>query len=166
MPSPSGTLLTRLTMEIAVAGAAALAGALVCYGSLEIGTGWGDAGPQPGYFSFYIGLFIVLASCGVLIESVIEQRKHPQVFLTREQGHRILTFFLPMLGFVAVSMVLGLYVGLALYLFGVMTIQGGYRIVKALTICSSTVVIFYFVFEKWFQVPLLKGPLEALLKIY
>ena len=166
MPNPSGILLTRLTMEIAVAVAAALAGAMVCYGSLGIGTGWGDAGPQPGYFPFYIGLFIAIASCGVLIEAVIAQRQRPQVFLTREQGHRILTFFLPMLGFVAVSMVLGLYVGLALYLFGTMTLQGGYRIGKALAVCASTIVIFYYVFEKWFQVPLLKGPIEALLKIY
>ena len=166
MRNPSGTLMTRLTVEIAVACSAALAGAIVSYGSLEIGTGWGDAGPQPGYFPFYIGLFIVIASCAVLVEAVIEQRRLKQVFLTREQGRRILTFFLPMLGFVAVSMVLGLYVGLALYLFGVMTIQGKYGISKALAICLSTIVIFYFVFEKWFQVPLLKGPLEALLKIY
>jgi hypothetical protein len=166
MRNPSGTLLTRLTVEIAVACTAALAGAIVSYGSLEIGTGWGDAGPQPGYFPFYIGLFIILASCAVLIEAVIEQRKRKQVFLTREQGHRVLSFFLPMLGFVVLSMLLGLYVGLALYLFGVMTIQGGYRIGKALAVCSSTIVIFYFVFEKWFQVPLLKGPIEALLHIY
>ncbi len=166
MPKPSGTLLTRLTMEIAVAIGTIVAGAIVCYGSLEIGTGWGDAGPEPGYFSFYIGVFIVVASAAVLIESVIEQRRRKQIFLTREQGHRILTFFLPMFAFVAVSMVLGLYVSLALYLFGTMTIQGGYRIGKALAVCLSTVVVFYFVFEKWFQVPLLKGPLEALLNIY
>ena len=166
MRNPSGTLMTRLTVEIAVACTAALAGAIVSYGSLKIGTGWGDAGPQPGYFPFYIGLLIVLASCCVLIEVVIEQRRRKQVFLTREQGHRILTFFLPMLGFVVVSMVLGLYVGLALYLFGVMTIQGGYRIGKALAVCLSTIVIFFVVFEKWFQVPLLKGPIEALLNIY
>lgn len=166
MQNSSGTLLTRLTMEILVAGVAALAGAIVCYGSLEIGTGWGDAGPQPGYFSFYIGIFIVIASCAVLIESIVEQRRRQQVFLTREQGHRILTFFLPMLGFVAGAMVLGLYVSLGLYLFGVMTIQGKYKAGKALAVCASTIVIFYFVFEKWFQVPLLKGPLEALLKIY
>ena len=166
MPKPSGTLLTRLTVEIAVAVATVVAGAIVCYGSLEIGTGWGDAGPEPGYFSFYIGVFIIIASAAVLIESVIEQRRSKQVFLTREQGRRILTFFLPMFGFVAASMVLGLYVSLALYLFGTMTIQGGYRIGKALAVCLSTVVIFYFVFEKWFQVPLLKGPLEALLNIY
>ncbi len=166
MVNSSGTLLTRLTMEIAVALATALGGAIVCYGSLEIGTGWGDAGPQPGYFPFYIGLFIMLASAGVLIEAIVKHRHARGIFLTREQGRRMLSFFLPMFGFVAVSMLLGLYVGLALYLFGVMTIQGGYRVGKALAVCASTIVIFYFVFEKWFQVPLLKGPIEALLKIY
>lgn len=166
MRSPSAMVLSRLTMEIAVALVTALAGAIVCYGSIEIGTGWGDAGPEPGYFPFYIGAFIIVASIAVLIETLIKQRRHQQVFLTREQGYRILTFFLPMFGFVAVSMVLGLYVSLALYLFGTMTIQGKYPISKALAVCLSTVVIFYFVFEKWFQVPLLKGPLEALLNIY
>jgi len=153
-------------MEIVVACITALAGGIVCYGSLAIGTGWGDAGPEPGYFPFYIGLFIAIASAGVLIEVLVTQHIRHEAFLTREQGKRILSFFLPMLGFVAVSMVLGLYVGLALYLFGVMTIQGGYRAGKALAVCLSTIIIFYFVFEKWFQVPLLKGPLEALLKIY
>lgn len=166
MRSPSAMVLSRLTMEIAVALVTALAGAIVCYGSIEIGTGWGDAGPEPGYFPFYIGLFIIIASVAVLIETVIKQRRHQQIFLTSEQGHRILTFFLPMFAFVAVSMVLGLYVSLALYLFGTMTIQGKYPISKALAVCLGTVVIFYFVFEKWFQVPLLKGPLEALLNIY
>ena len=39
MQSPSATILSRLTMEIAVALVTALAGAIVCYGSLEIGTG-------------------------------------------------------------------------------------------------------------------------------
>jgi hypothetical protein len=166
MQQPSRTLLTRFSMEIAVASFAALAGAIVCYGSLEFGTGWGDAGPEPGYFPFYIGVFIIAASCGVLIESAIEHRERKEVFLTVEQGRRILSFFLPMLAFVALSMVLGLYVALALYLFGVMTIQGGYRIGKALAICVGTIVIFYVVFEKWFQVPLLKGPIEALLNIH
>jgi hypothetical protein len=166
MQSSSGTLVTRLTMEIAVACLAAMAGAIVCYGSLEIGTGWGDAGPQPGYFPFYIGLFIVLASGGALIQAVIEHRDRKEVFLTFEQGHRIMTFFLPMFAFVALSMVLGLYVSLAIYLFGVMTIQGKYSIAKALAVCLGTIVIFYVVFEKWFQVPLLKGPLEALLNIH
>lgn len=166
MRASSGTLLTRFSMEIVVASLTAATGAIVCYGSLEFGTGWGDAGPEPGYFPFYIGLFIVLASFGALIQGIIEHRGRQELFLTVEQGRRILTFFLPMFAFVAASMVLGLYVSLALYLFGVMTIQGGYRVGKALAVCLGTVVIFYFVFEKWFQVPLLKGPIEALLNIH
>lgn len=166
MRTSTGTLLTRFSMEVAVAACTALLGAIVCYGSREFGTGWGDAGPEPGYFPFYIGIFIILASCGVLIQAVVEQRGRREVFLTVEQGRRILSFFLPMLAFVAGSMVLGLYVSLAVYLFAVMTIQGKFGIGKALAVCLGTIVVFYFVFEKWFQVPLLKGPLEALLHIH
>ncbi|WP_263771573.1 tripartite tricarboxylate transporter TctB family protein [Propionivibrio soli] len=166
MQNPSGTLLSRFSMEVGVACFTGLLGAIVCYGSTEFGTGWGDAGPEPGYFPFYIGLFIMLASAGVLVQAFLTHRDRQEVFLTREQGHRILLFFLPMFAFVAASMVLGLYVSLALYLFGVMTIQGKYSAPKALSVCLGTIVVFYFVFEKWFQVPLLKGPLEAWLKIY
>lgn len=62
MRTASGTLLSRFTMEVATALFTGLLGSIVCYGSLEFGTGWGDAGPEPGYFPFYVGLIIILAS--------------------------------------------------------------------------------------------------------
>jgi hypothetical protein len=71
-----------------------------------------------------------------------------------------------MLGFVVLSVFLGLYVALSLYLMGVMIFQGGYRPLKALAVGVGTAIISYVIFEVWFQVPLLKGPLEALLKIH
>ena len=166
MRSSSGVLLTRFTLEIAVALFTMLLGGIVTYGAYEFGIGWGDAGPQAGYFPFYIGLIIMLASGGALIQGIIKHRDRKEAFLTREQGGRILAFFGPMLAFVVLSMFLGLYVSLMLYLFGAMVFQGGYRPLKAVAISVSSAVIFYFVFERWFQVPLLKGPLEALLGIH
>ena len=88
------------------------------------------------------------------------------VFLTHEQGRRVLSFSLPMAAFVLVANFLGLYVGLLLYLFGAMVFQGGYRPLKAGVISVASVLIFYAVFEIWFQVPLLKGPIEAWLKLH
>ncbi|MEO8409832.1 MAG: tripartite tricarboxylate transporter TctB family protein [Propionivibrio sp.] len=166
MRTSSPTLLSRLVMEVATALFTAVIGATVTIGSLEFGIGWGDAGPQPGYFPFYIGLIIVGASVVVLIQGVIRDHDRLQPFLTREQGGRIVSFFGPMLGFVVLAMLLGLYVALTLYLFGVMTLQGGYRPLKAAVISVGAALLFYVVFEIWFQVPLLKGPLERLLNIY
>ena len=47
-----------------------------------------------------------------------------------------------------------------------MVFQGGYRPLKAGLVGIVSVLLFYAVFELWFQVPLLKGPLEALLKLH
>lgn len=166
MRTTSGTVLSRFTMEIATSLFTLAIGAIVTYGSLEFGTGWGDAGPQPGYFPFYVGLIVMLASLGVLVQAVVVHRKRHESFLTGEQGARILSFFGPMFVFVVLSVLLGLYVALTLYLIGVMTLQGGYRSLKAIAVGVGSALTFYVVFEIWFQVPLLKGPLEAWLGIH
>ena len=166
MRSPSDPLVTRLTLEIAVALLTVALGAIAVIGAYGHGIGWDDAGPQAGYFPFYIGIIIILASLGALVQAVIKHRNRKAIFLTREQGGRILAFFGPMLAFVLLASFLGLYVALFLYLCGAMIVQGGYRPAKAIFISISSVLIFYCVFEIWFQVPLLKGPLEALLKLH
>ena len=166
MRSPSETLVTRLAMEVAVALFTATIGAIAVFGSVGDGIGWDVAGPQAGYFPFYIGLIVVAASLGALIQSVIKHRDRKEVFLTREQGGRILAFGGPMIAFVVLANFLGLYVALLLYLFGAMVFQGGYRPFKAGVVSVASVLIFYVIFEIWFQVPLLKGPVEALLKLH
>ena len=108
----------------------------------------------------------ISASLGALIQSVIKHRDRKEVFLTREQGGRILAFGGPMIAFVVLANFLGLYVALLLYLFGAMVFQGGYRPFKAGVVSVASVLIFYVIFEIWFQVPLLKGPVEALLKLH
>jgi hypothetical protein len=153
-------------MEVATACLVTAVGALVCFGALEYGIGWGDAGPQPGYFPFYVGLIIIFASGGVLIQALAQHRDRREAFLTREQGARILAFSVPMLGFVVLSVPLGMYVAQTVYLCGVMVVQGGYRFPKAAAISVATSLISYVVFEVWFLVPLLKGPLEAWLGIH
>ena len=62
MRSSSETLVTRLTMEVAVALFTAAIGAIAVFGSVGDGIGWDEAGPQSGYFPFYIGLIVIVAS--------------------------------------------------------------------------------------------------------
>jgi hypothetical protein len=47
-----------------------------------------------------------------------------------------------------------------------MTIQGRFKIPLAALVSIGTAIAFYVVMEVWFQVPLLKGPVEAMLGIY
>ena len=161
-----GMVLSRFAMEIATGCVTALAGAIISYGAMEFGTGWDDAGPQPGYFPFYIGLLIVLASLGVVAQAFTQHRRTGQIFLTGEQAGRIVSFAGPMVAFVALCVLLGLYVAMTVYLFAVMTIQGRFKILLAALVSIGTAIAFYVVMEVWFQVPLLKGPVEAMLGIY
>ena len=53
------------TMELAVAAAAFIFGAVVLADSARLGAGWSDDGPQAGYFPFYIGLIICACSASI-----------------------------------------------------------------------------------------------------
>jgi len=154
-------ILSRAGMEVATALATAAVGAAVIVGAIEYEIGWGDSGPQPGYFPFRIGVLIMLGSLANLVLALV--RRDGAVFLTAEQGWRVLAFGMPILGFVVVSVFAGLYVGAMLYLFGVMVFQGRYRPLPAACLALSVGAVMRLVFHVWFKVPLLEGPLEPLL---
>jgi hypothetical protein len=156
--------ISRFTMEIVVALAICVAGSIVVVGALEFGIRWGDAGPEAGYFPFYVGLLLIFGGLGAMAQAVLT--RPGGVFLDRVQLTRLASFFIPMTVFVIVSVFLGLYVGTALYLTIVMRFQGGYRWPFSLMVGLGTALFFFVVFEEWFQVALLKGPLEELLGIY
>ena len=156
---------SRLAAEITVAVATMLAGVAVIAGALDFGIGWGRGGPEAGAFPFYVGVIIVAASLGNLVQA-FRKTDRGALFIDGVQARRIATFFGPMILFVIASVWLGLYVATALYLGIVMRAQGGYRLVTAIAVAISTSVFFYVVLELWFRVPLLKGPLEAAMGLH
>lgn len=156
----------RFHAELGLAALTALAGALTAYGSLELGASWTDHGPEPGYFPFYVGLFLIGASFWNGVKALRHRFAEGEHFLEREQTLRLVRFLLPMAAFVVVTVLLGLYLGAALYLFWVAWRQGGYRPQLAALLGVAFSVFLFVVFEIAFQVPLLKGPLEPLLGIY
>ena len=159
-------LVSRSTMEIATALATGAVGGAVMWGAIEHEIGWGDSGPAAGYFPFRIGVLIVLGSLANLALAVWRRKEGGSAFLTREQGKRVLSFALPILAFVIISLWLGLYVGAVLYLFFVMVFQGGYRPILALAVAITVAVVMRLIFPMWFKVPLLTGPFEAMLGLY
>jgi hypothetical protein len=159
-------VVTRFAMEVATSIATGLAGIIVSVGAMDFGIGWDDAGPEPGYFPFYIGLLILLGSLGNLVRAFTHHRSDPEIFLDAETAGRVVSFLGPILLFLLLTVGLGLYVATALYLAGVMRLQGRYPLCLSALVALGASTAFYLVFEIWFQVPLLKGPVEALLGIY
>lgn len=158
--------VSRRTMEVVTALLTAGAGLAICYGSWQSGIGWAETGPEAGYFPFYVGVLIILGSLVTLLRTLFFYRREGEVFLTMERARPVLGFFLPVAAFTIVSLLLGLYVGTALYICGAMMWQGGYRWWISALAAVAVTGLFYLVFEIGFQVPLLKGPIENWLGIY
>jgi len=157
--------VTRFAAEIVTALVTLALGAAVVIGAREYGTGWNEGGPEPGTFPFYVGLLVVAASAGNLFVAW-RKRRGNRVFVDAVQARRVAAFGLPLLGFVALSLTLGFYVATTLYLGGVMRIQGRYRWASCIAVAVGTSAFFFVVLEVWFKVPLLKGPLEAMLGVH
>lgn len=161
--SGNRAFVSRFAAEMATAGVLFAFGVAVVIGALEFQIGWDDAGPQPGYFPFFIGLIICCGSIGAGAQAFLTERRSSEQILDAAQAKRVAAFFLPIVAFVAASVWLGLYVAMTLYLFAVMVAQGGYRWPFATLVSLGSAASFFIVFEKLFLQPLLKGPLEALL---
>ncbi len=162
--------IKRLHMEIATALTLAAVGALGATGALELGVNWSESGPKPGYFPFYVGIIMIIASLASVVQTIVRMRmgseEMRETFLEPEQTRRVVSFLLPMTVFVILTVFLGIYIGAALYLFYVAWRNGGYKPWTAILIGVVFSIALYFVFEKAFQVPLHKGPIEEMLGIY
>jgi hypothetical protein len=160
-------MISRFTAELATAAATAAVGAVTIFGALEFGIGWDMTGPEPGAFPFYIGTMVVLASLATAVKTVMQRHSlEGREILDRHRLGRIAVFFGLMAGFVLLSALLGLYVATVVYITAAVWWQGGYKPWIGAVCGVSAALFFYVVLEKGFQVPLMKGPLEAAFGIY
>lgn len=141
-------------------------GALVIWDSRRLGAAWASDGPQAGYFPFYIGVIICLASIANLIAAFTSSKgKRPFVF--RGQFKMVLTVMVPSVVYVALIAnplySLGIYEASAIFIAFFMRYLGKYPWPKIAAVSIGVMVVFFLMFEIWFKVPLPKGPIEALL---
>ncbi len=147
--------------EVFVATLLACIGAIVIADSLRVGMGWADDGPQAGYFPFYIGLLLIAASAWVILQQ-LRRWVRVRVFAEREQLKQVVTVFVPMVVHVALIKFIGIYVASALLIAWFMVRHGQHRRWVTAAVAIGVPLVFFVVFERWFIVPLPKGPLEAL----
>jgi putative tricarboxylic transport membrane protein len=138
----------------------ALAG-LVLADSLRVGIGWGDDGPRSGYFPFYIGLAL-LGSSGWTAFKALRRWRVVEVFAEREQLRLVMAILWPMTVYVALVTFMGIYVSSVVLIAYFMLRHGKHGAALTAAVSVGVPLFFYVVFERWFLVPLPKGPLEAL----
>ena len=152
---------SKRTLEIVTAVFFLLVGSVVMWDSSRIGAGWGSEGPQSGYFPFYIGLLMNLASVVNLLLALKSSKA--ESFVSKPAVKLVLAVFLPCLVYVAAMQWLGLYVASLIFIAVFMRWQGRFSALKSGLTSLIVVVVLFVMFEIWFKVPLIKGPLEAAL---
>ena len=158
-PEPSAA--STRTLEIVTAIFFLMVGSIVMWDSSRMGAGWGSDGPQSGYFPFYVGLLMNIASVANLVLAFKSSKA--ESFVSRLEIKLVLAIFLPCLVYVAVMQWLGLYVASVIFIAVFMRWQGKFSWFKSVLTSGIVVVVLFVMFEIWFKVPLIKGPLEAAL---
>jgi hypothetical protein len=149
-------------IEVIVAVALFVLGAVVAYNSWLLGAGWKEDGPGAGYFPFYIGLLICISSAVVGYGAFKHVKADGKVFVTYGQLKLVMTVLLPALVFAAAVQILGIYVGGFLFIGGFMLGVGKYPWGKSALIGFAVMTVAFLMFEVWFKVPLFKGALQPL----
>jgi putative tricarboxylic transport membrane protein len=139
-------------------------GAIVITDSVRLGFGWQEVhGPRPGYFPFYIGLLICISAVVNIVRALLIPADKNKPFVQRGQLKLVLTVLIPTAIYAAAVTWIGIYLSSALFIGFFMRWLGKYVWWKVVATSLITVVVFYTVFEKWFQVPLPKGFVERIL---
>ena len=146
------------SVEMGVAVATAVLGVIVMLGSLDVGIGWGAEGPKSGFFPFYLGVLIVGASAINLLDAA--RGPSDKRFADWSQLRQVLAIVIPTAFYVTVIPWAGIYVSSLLLIAVFMMWLGSYRPLSAIGLATLIIVATYLTFEKWFLVPLPKGPVE------
>ena len=156
--------LSRRTAEVWTAAAVGLTGIVVIAESLTHDIGWNETGPGSGYFPFRVGVLLLGAS---LVRAWQTHRAAlADMFVTREEFRRSLSVFWPTVALVIAMFPLGCYVPSGVYLAWMMHRYGSRGWMVSAVYGAAVMVAFFLIFDLWFRVPLAKGPLEALFRIY
>ena len=137
-------------------------GLTVLFGSRNLGSGWTSDGPGAGYFPFYIGVLLCVSSLGILYQALAGKHRNSAPFVDGEQIRRVLVVLVPAAVYVLAIQVVGLYIASAIYITGFMIALGKFPKAASAGLGLATAVVFFFMFEVWFKVPLAKGSLDPL----
>jgi ABC-type protease/lipase transport system fused ATPase/permease subunit len=143
------------SVEVGVTIAIALFGLIIIVGSLDVGIGWGAEGPKSGFFPFYLGVIIIAASAVNLVEAA--RKSGEKTFADWSQLRKVLAITIPTTIYVAVIPWTGVYVSSLLLIAVFMMWLGP---LYAVALAAIIMLAIYLTFEKWFLVPLPKGPIE------
>ena len=153
---------TQRSVELGVAVAMAVFAVIVIAGSLKVGVGWGVEGPKAGFVPFYVALFI-LGSSIINFGTALTRSSGKRLFAEWGQLSKVMAMLVPTAIYVALIPWIGIYFASMLLIAVFMKWLGDYGWGMMAAIALGVPLVTFVIFEKWFLVPLPKGPVEAAL---
>ncbi len=135
--------------------------------ALRLPISWTAVGPGAGFFPFWLAVGVTICAVILVLQSVRPSAAASSglsAFIPARAWKPLLIVFLPMVAVVALLDYLGIYIGGALYLAGYTWLVGRHRWVTVVLVSVLVPLGLFFIFEKWFLLPMPKGSiLEYLL---
>jgi hypothetical protein len=152
-------------MDIATALALLGLAVVVMFASVELGSGWNETeGPESGFFPFIVAALLAIASIANFAQAAFFPSKEQQGdFVSLPALGRVMLVVFPLAIYIAAVGYVGIYLASALFITIFMMAFGRISLVKSLGVGIAVPLALFFMFERWFLVPLPKGPLEAML---
>ena len=136
---------------------------IVIAGSVQAGIGWGAEGPKAGFVPFYVGLLILGLEHHQSRRGRSRSAPTSRLFAEWGQLGKVMSMLVPTAIYVALMPWIGIYVASALLIAVFMRWLGRYGWGIVAAIALGVPLVTFVIFEKWFLVPLPKGPIEAYL---
>lgn len=112
--------------EVVVGTGFVLLAILVIVEAVELGPGWGKAGPQPGFFPFSLALVMGVGSLVALVQALVRRDSSP-FFEVRQEVVDVTKVGIPLAVAIGSISFLGLYIVTVLYIGLFTAWYGGFR---------------------------------------
>lgn len=161
VPEGNEHTLSKRVLELIVAGAFIAVSGVVIQDSLRVGASWASDGPEAGYFPFYVGLLMLIASVITFAQNLRPTPEGAETFVERTQLKLVLQVLIPTIVFVVAIGYLGIYLAGGIFIGYFMFVLGKYKPISILPVILGVPLALFVLFEIWFLVPLPKGPIET-----
>ena len=127
MKTPAWQRVTYRGMEAGVALALVILAVVLLVESVRLGPGWGESGPQPGFFPFVLTVLMVIGAVGVMIVNVFLQPDPRPLFELSQSLSDMLRVLFPIVAAVLLIRWAGIYVTSGVYMAFFMAWYGKFR---------------------------------------
>ncbi len=160
----SPAVASNRLMDIIVGALMLAMASIYMFDSIRIGIGWVEGqGPSAGFFPFWVSLIMAVASIINIVRAALHREEGgEETFVSRNSLTRVLTVLVPTMVYVLLIQFIGIYVASAIFIIGFM-LASKESPMRAIPVGLAVPLALFFMFEKWFLVPLPKGPLETML---